>query len=42
MIYSRALGDALRACLERDPRVVLLGEDIESIPTVARSRSPAA
>jgi pyruvate/2-oxoglutarate/acetoin dehydrogenase E1 component len=28
MIYSRALGDALRACLERDPRVVLLGEDL--------------
>jgi acetoin:2,6-dichlorophenolindophenol oxidoreductase subunit beta len=28
MNYARALGDALRSCLERDPRVLLLGEDI--------------
>jgi acetoin:2,6-dichlorophenolindophenol oxidoreductase subunit beta len=28
MIFSRALGDALREALERDPRVVVLGEDI--------------
>jgi acetoin:2,6-dichlorophenolindophenol oxidoreductase subunit beta len=28
VIYSRALGDALRHALEADPRVVLLGEDI--------------
>ncbi len=28
MIYARALGAALHDCLARDPRVVLLGEDI--------------
>ena len=28
MIYARALGDALRAALETDERVILLGEDI--------------
>lgn len=28
MIYARALGDALRSSLERDPRVLILGEDI--------------
>lgn len=28
MIYARALGDALRHCLETDPRVILMGEDI--------------
>jgi acetoin:2,6-dichlorophenolindophenol oxidoreductase subunit beta len=28
MIYARALGDALRTCLEDDPRVVVMGEDI--------------
>jgi pyruvate/2-oxoglutarate/acetoin dehydrogenase E1 component len=28
MIYARALGDALRSSLERDPTVVILGEDI--------------
>ena len=28
MIFSRALGDTLRHCLEQDPRVVVLGEDI--------------
>jgi acetoin:2,6-dichlorophenolindophenol oxidoreductase subunit beta len=28
VIYSRALGDALREALERDPRVVVMGEDI--------------
>ncbi len=28
LIFSRALGNTLRALLERDPRVILLGEDI--------------
>ncbi len=29
MIFSRALGDTLKHCLETDPSVVLLGEDIQ-------------